>query len=124
LREVQARAERDVETEKVKLLMEGKHGKTIVGLGGTLEALAACRVSELVYAEGVSLRGSLCDNCAVIVTDGSKCPRCQSVLPAEEDALDLIIGGALETGAVIEQVRGGAARKLAAAGGIGAFLRY
>jgi peptide subunit release factor 1 (eRF1) len=124
LREVQARSERDVEAEKVDLLIEGRHGKTIVGIGGTLEALAALRVSELVYAEGVSIRGALCENCGVIVTDGSKCPKCQVVLPAAEDALDLIIGGALETGAAVEQVRGAAARKLSAVGGIGAFLRY
>jgi hypothetical protein len=124
LRDVQARSERDVEAEKVDLLIEGRHGKTIVGIGGTLEALAALRVSELVYAEGVSIRGALCENCGVIVTDGSKCPKCQVVLPAAEDALDLIIGGALETGAAVEQVRGAAARKLSAVGGIGAFLRY
>jgi len=38
--------------------------------------------------------------------------------------MDLIIGSALDTRAAIEQVRGEAAEKLAAAGGIGAFLRH
>jgi peptide subunit release factor 1 (eRF1) len=38
--------------------------------------------------------------------------------------MDLIIGAALNTDAAIEQVRGEAAEKLKAHGGIGAFLRY
>jgi hypothetical protein len=38
--------------------------------------------------------------------------------------MDLIIGAALDTGAAIEQVRGEAAEKLTASGGLGAFLRF
>ena len=45
------------------------------------------------------------------------------VKPAEE-LTEAILAKALSEGATIEQVRGDAADKLNASGGIGAFLRY
>ncbi len=52
------------------------------------------------------------------------CDFCGLPVKPADDLVETAIGMALAEGAVIEQVRGEAAAKLKAAGGIGAFLRY
>jgi RNA polymerase subunit RPABC4/transcription elongation factor Spt4 len=120
------RAERNDEVAKVQSLLDrvGKRDRAITGVSGTLEALAEGRVHELIYAQGISLRGARCKNCGVITVDQPICPKCMSTLDTAEDAMDMVISAALDTGATIEQVRGIAAENLKASGGIGAFLRY
>jgi hypothetical protein len=125
-RNAQVLVERDYETATVASLLDraGAGQKAVTGLTATALALADGRVHLLVYAQGISPVGALCGNCGCIVVDLPTCPKCQTVAGPAVDVMDLIIGSALDTRAAIEQVRGEAAEKLAAAGGIGAFLRH
>ncbi len=122
----QYRAERENEVAKVASLVDraGARDKAVTGLAETTAALAEGRVHELVYAQGITPNGALCAICGSIVVNQPACPKCQATAGPAEEAMDLIIGAALDTGAAIEQVRGEAAEKLTASGGIGAFLRY
>ncbi len=52
------------------------------------------------------------------------CDFCRMPAKPDDDLMEAIIAKALAEGATIEQVRGEAAEKLKAVGGIGAFLRY
>jgi peptide subunit release factor 1 (eRF1) len=54
----------------------------------------------------------------------SNCDFCGLPVKPAEDLIEAILAKSLAEGATIEQVRGEAAEKLNAAGGIGAFLRY
>jgi peptide subunit release factor 1 (eRF1) len=125
-RKAQLRAEREYETSKVASLLDraGAGQKAVTGLAATVLALAEGRVHLLVYAQGISPRGAQCRSCGCIVVDHPVCPKCNAAAGLAGDVMDLIIGSALDTGASIEQVRGEAAEKLAAAGSIGAFLRH
>jgi peptide subunit release factor 1 (eRF1) len=102
----------------------GTRNKAVTGLAATTAALAEGRVHELVYAQGIEPNCALCAKCGSIIVDQPACPKCQSVAGPAGEAMDLIIGAALDTGAAIEQVRGVAAEQLNVSGGIGAFLRY
>jgi hypothetical protein len=122
----QFRAERDYEVAKIASLLDraGSHDKAVTGFAPTTAALAEGRVHELVYAQGIQPNGALCSKCGSIVVNQPNCPKCETAAGPAGEALDLIIGAALNTDAAIEQVRGEAAEKLKAHGGIGAFLRY
>jgi hypothetical protein len=123
---VQFRAERENEVAKVASLLDsaGARNKAVTGLAATTAALAEGRVHELVYAQGIEPNGALCAKCGSIIVDQPACPNCLSAAGPAGDAMDLIIGAALSTGAGIEQVRDDAAERLKTSGGIGAFLRY
>jgi hypothetical protein len=122
----QFRAEREYEVAKVASLLDraGAHDKAVTGLAATTEALSEGRVHELVYAQGFAPGAAVCGKCGSTAVNQPTCPVCHSVASPAGDAMDLIIGAALDTGAAIEQVRGEAAEKLNVSGGIGAFLRY
>jgi peptide subunit release factor 1 (eRF1) len=93
------KVERAHELEKADMLItaSAKAQNAVTGISGTLDALNEKRVRELVYAEGYA---------------------------AGTDFIEDAISVALAQGATIEQMRGEAAARLRAAGGIGAFLRY
>jgi len=122
----QFRAEREYEAAKVASLLDraGSRDKAVTGLAPTTAALAEGRVHELVYAQGIQPHGALCAKCGSIVVNQPNCPKCDTVVGPAGEAMDLIIGAALSSDSGIEQVRGEAAEKLQAHGGIGAFLRY
>ena len=91
----------------------------------TLAALNQNRVRALVYAEGVLFQGCVCQECdALFAADMMNCDFCGMPAKPDEDLMEAIIAKALAEGGTIEQVRGEAAEKLKAVGGIGAFLRY
>jgi|SRR6185295_4892968 len=119
-------AERDTEAAKVESLIEraGASDRAVIGVSETMKALTEGRVHELVYSQGISLKGARCNNCASIVVNQKPCPKCRASADPVEDAMDMIIGTALDTGATVGQVHHEAAEKLILAGGIGAFLRY
>ncbi len=121
------KAERAHELQTVEVLAtasaKGEHGVTT--LPETLAALNDKRVRELVYAEGVLFQGCVCRECdALFATDTMNCDFCGMPAKPDDDLMEAIIAKALAEGATIEQVRGEAAEKLRAVGGIGAFLRY
>ena len=90
----------------------------------TLEALNERRVRELVYAHGFMARGGICNEChAIFPNDTMNCGFCGLPVKPDEDLVETVIGIAILEGAAVEQLRGEAAEKLKAAGGIGAFLR-
>jgi len=121
------RAERNYELEKVEMLITAtaKGLSALTKLPETLEALNEKRVRELVYSEGLTARGGVCDTCQAVFSDDTMvCNFCGLPVKLADDLIETAIGMALAEGAAIEQVRGEAAEKLKAAGGIGAFLRY
>jgi peptide chain release factor subunit 1 len=121
------RAERVQEMEKVDRLLtsSAKGEKAVVTFPRTLQALNEDRVRELVYAEGFSAAGGVCETCHVMFTsDDMNCDICGMPVKSADDLIENSIAAALAAGAAVEQVRGPAAEKLRNAGGIGAFLRF
>jgi hypothetical protein len=121
------RAERIQEVEKVdRLLSSSAQGdKAVVTFARTLEAFNEDRVRELVYAEGFSAPGGVCETCHVMFpSDDVNCDICGMPVTSADDLIENSIAAALAAGAAVEQVRGPAAEKLRTAGGIGAFLRF
>jgi peptide chain release factor subunit 1 len=91
------KAERLFELTRTESLITAaaKGERAITGPEETVDALKSRRVRELIYAEGL-----------------------------RRDLVESAILSALEEGASIEQVRGDAAERLKAIGGMGAFLRF
>jgi peptide subunit release factor 1 (eRF1) len=121
------RAERVQELEKVDRLLttSAKGDKAVVTMPLTLQAFNEDRVRELVYAEGFSATGGICDTCHVMFpSDDMNCEICGMPVKSADDLIENSIAAALAAGAAVEQVRGPAAAKLRNAGGIGAFLRF
>jgi hypothetical protein len=121
------RAERVQELEKIDRLLtsSAKGDKAVVTIPLTLQALNEDRVRELVYAEGFSATGGICDTCHVMFpSDDMNCEICGMPVKSADDLIENSIAAALAAGAAVEQVRGPAAEKLRNAGGIGAFLRF
>jgi release factor family 10 len=122
-----ARAERAQEVEKVDRLLtaSAKGDKAVVTFPHTLQAFNEDRVRELVYAEGFSATGGVCETCHVMFpSDDMNCEICDMPVKSAGDLIENSIAAALAAGAAVEQVRGPAAEKLRNAGGIGAFLRF
>lgn len=124
---IRRKAERAHELETAEVLItasaKGRHGVT--GLYATLSALNANRVRDLVYTAGASFLGGVCEGCdALFANNLTNCDFCGLPVRPHDDLIEAVIAKALAEGATIEQVRGDAAEKLDAVGGIGAFLRY
>jgi peptide chain release factor subunit 1 len=121
------RAERVDELEKVERLLtsSAKGDKAVVTFPHTLKAANENRIRELVYAEGFSAAGGICEACQVMFpTDEMNCEMCGMPVKSGDDLIENTVAAALAAGAAVEQVRGPAAVKLQNAGGIGAFLRF
>jgi peptide subunit release factor 1 (eRF1) len=121
------RAERVQELEKVDRLLTAaaKADKAVVTVPRTLQAFNEDRVRELVYAEGFSAAGGVCETCDVMfASDDVNCEICGIPVKSADDLVENTVAVALTAGAAVEQVRGPAAEKLRNAGGIGAFLRF
>ena len=121
------KAERLQELEKVERLLTSaaKGDKAVVTFRHTLQAFNEDRVRELVYAEGFSALGGVCEHCHVMFpSDDLNCEICGMPVKPADDLIENTISAALAAGAAVEQLRGPAADKLLAAGGIGAFLRF
>lgn len=121
------RAERDHEIAKVEWLITSaaRGQKAVLTVPETLNAFNEKRVRELVYAEGFSAAGGICERCQVMFpSDDVTCDICGIPVKPAEDLIETAIEAALAEGAAVEQLRGPAAERLRAAGGIGAFLRF
>jgi peptide subunit release factor 1 (eRF1) len=121
------RAERVQEVEKIDRLVTSaaKDGKAVVTLPETLKAFNAHRIRELVYAEGFSAAGGVCENCLLLFdSDDVVCEICGIPVKPADDLIESVIAAALAEGASVEQLRGPAADRLRDFGGIGAFLRF
>jgi peptide subunit release factor 1 (eRF1) len=120
--EVAARAERDAEQALVAQLLDAG----ALGLETVLIALQERRVLVLAYADGFAASGAECPRCRglFVSADGPACAYCGERLVAVGDVLERALERAEESGARAEPVRGEAAARLRAAGGIGAALRF
>ena len=121
------RAERALEIEKADVLItaSAKRHKAVLGTAPTIQAVNEKCVRELVYSEGFTATGGACAPChALFKSDAMNCEFCGMPVKPVEDLVEAAIVRALEEGAAIEQLRGEAAEKLKASGGIGAFLRF
>jgi peptide subunit release factor 1 (eRF1) len=125
--ELASRSERVQEMEKAERLITSatKGERAVTTFPGTLKAFNENRVRELVYAEGFSAAGGVCERCHMMFPAGDvNCEICGMPVKPAEDLIENTIVAALSEGAAVEQLRGQAAEKLREAGGIGAFLRF
>jgi peptide subunit release factor 1 (eRF1) len=91
----------------------------------TLKAFNERRIRELVYAEGFSAQGGLCESCGLLFpSDDLNCEICGIPVKPVEDLVEHLVSALLLEGASIEQLRGPAADKLRDFRGIAAFLRF
>ena len=125
--EVMARIERESERELVDRLLRDAPAKNraVTGLDATLLALQEERIWRLIYVDGFQKTGGRCHSCGALCTDHCQvCPFCGGTLSQVKDLIDASAQRVVDWGGKIEPVQEDAARKLAAAGSIGAQLRF
>ncbi len=118
--------ERAYEHELVESLIASasKNERAVIGLDDTLAFVQEGRVWQLVHAEGIQSEGWECEHCAALFSQGrDMCAYCNGRLRQVPDLVARAAERAFEQGAAVEQVRGEAAARLRAAGGIGGWLR-
>lgn len=127
-RKLEQQAERRHEEQVVEELITiaTKNDRAVAGIEPTLRALREGRVRRLVYADRIALRGRRCPACAALHAETENlCAYCGGPLrEAVDDLLEAMAERALEGGAAVELVRGQAAERLRAVGGVGAYVRY
>jgi len=120
-------AERAAEIKLVEELIvaAAKQARAATGLESTLNSLQQGRVWRLIYAARFAPRGGQCAHCGMLFGDGrGSCGYCGAAVRPVEDLIERTIERVTEAGGRTEQVRGAAAVRLRAAGGIGAVLRF
>jgi peptide chain release factor subunit 1 len=118
--------ERDTEVQTVKEVVTAaaKHEHALVGLGHTLKAVNSERVWQLIYAEGFTAPGFECSKCSALFSlENPSCHYCGAAVRPISDVVERAVEHAVRNGVKIEVVTREAAAALAAAGGIGAFLK-
>ncbi|MDW8168908.1 MAG: hypothetical protein RML74_10590 [Acidobacteriota bacterium] len=125
---IEEQVERQAEHQLVESLLTaaGKGDRAVVGPTATLEALHEGRVWRLIYVGNHALVGSVCTQCGALFWEPQRetCWYCGGRLDVAPDFLNRVLERALALGGSVEEIRGPAAEKLKAAGGLGAFLRY
>ena len=124
---IEAEVERKRETELVEELITvaNKREKAVLGVDETLLALQERRIWQLLYADGLTARGSQCTKCeALLAKESEPCPYCGGSVRAVDDLIALAAAEVLQVQGKVEQVRGVAAERLKEVGSVGAFLRF
>ncbi len=117
--------EREHELQVVDELFEAASTpRAILGVAGTLGALADGRVHLLILAEGFAAPGGFCPTCGRLVVDAHRCPTCGLATTPVENLHESVIRQARQQGATLETVSGPAAERLSKAEGIGAWTRF
>ncbi len=117
--------ERENEQRLVDDLLESASGpRVVLGLPGTLDALAEGRVHLLVLADNLAESGAQCLACGRLVTNAEQCPACGAPTAPVPNLREAVVQQALAAGARVETVAGGAAARLGEHGGIGAWTRF
>lgn len=122
-----AQVERTQEQDVVSDLIEtaGSGQGAVVGLAGVIDALVQGRVHRLVVTGGFTASGSACPNCSFLSPrEEPACPACSQVMEPVPDLAERAVEVTLAQDGQVETVHGDPAVSLAAAGGIGAFLRW
>ncbi|MBI5026535.1 MAG: hypothetical protein HZC12_07400 [Nitrospirae bacterium] len=100
-----------------------KNNMAVIGLEDVLASIQEGSVMKLVFLRGSTAQGFMCTNCGFLTSQALKnCPYCKGVFEAVSYLIDFAVQKAVEQGALIEVVTD--SKKLADAGGIGAFLRF
>lgn len=122
--EVEQRIERANEAAAVRHLRDeaAAHGKAVVGLAKSLEALNERRVDRLFVSQGYVAEGWRCPACRTLATIGRRCPACSGEMDLVGDVVEEAVEEALVQGCRVEVCVGNA--DLDVAGGIGAMLRF
>ena len=92
----------------------------------TLEAVNQGRVYRLVVTKNYRAEGKQCSSCGVLLlTDlAARCSFCDGSLTAAPDLINRASHKVIEQAGKVQLVSGAAAEKLAAAGSVGAILRF
>jgi peptide chain release factor subunit 1 len=113
--EIQTRLERAEELEVVRDLLKEvrKGGRAVAGLSHTLEAINEGRVWKLVYLQGITLEGGVCDHCNMLYDPADEhCPVCSKKIDREPHLIDRMARCVLEKGGHVETIDGPAAEAL------------
>ncbi|MEX1254061.1 MAG: Vms1/Ankzf1 family peptidyl-tRNA hydrolase [Dehalococcoidia bacterium] len=124
---IETAAERRAEAELVAQVIDAAKGggPAVLGWDQTVQALGEGRAHKLLLADGAAQSGFACPErhfAAVEALD--HCPVCQGAVERVGDLAEWAVEAAMDTDALIEDVRGPAAEALLAEGGAGAVLRY
>lgn len=120
-------AERAAEERLIDDLIEQVgSGRGLFGLADVTAAVNERRVYLLVVAEGMQAVGSRCARCGLLSTDTDipACPACGGAMARVADLVEALAERVLDLNGRVEEVRGHAAERLHARGGIAALARY
>lgn len=123
--EVQTRLERADELEIIRDLLREvrKGGRAVAGLSAVLDNINEGRVWKLVYLQGLTLEGAVCDGCNMLFDPANEhCPICTKVLERETKMIDRMSRAVLEHGGHVEMVDGPAAEALRQVSEVAALL--
>lgn len=118
--DLEHQAERAAVERLLRATGANDHG--VAGLPGTLEAIAADRVGELVVAFDLSSPGAACGSCGRLSTEPGACPACGEDMTEIPDVVEIAVARAFRQGCRVETVLH--ADGLRALGDIGAILRF
>lgn len=122
--EAAERAERQAELAAVNELIGARAGSRVaLGLDATLAALNDRRAARVLVSDDFLHTGGLCPSCDRLVLSTGRCPNCHGDVRPLDNLREAIVRMALAQGAVIEIVGGPAAERLAAEGGVGAWVQ-
>jgi peptide subunit release factor 1 (eRF1) len=107
-----------------ELLEAAATSHVVIGLAGTLNALADGRVHMLLVTDHFDAPGSICLSCNRLVLDEHLCSACGGVTRPLPSLHEAVVERALAQGAKIETVSGTAAARLAEHEGVGAWTRF
>lgn len=123
--EVQKRLERAEELEIIRDLLREvrKGGRAVAGLAAVLDNLNEGRVWKLVYVQGLTVEGAVCEPCSMLFDPANeRCPICGKPLAREPRMVDRMSRAVLDHGGHVEMVDGPAAEALRQVGEVAALL--
>jgi peptide subunit release factor 1 (eRF1) len=117
--------ERREEVEAVQALLDAETTPPpVLGLEGTLGALAAGKVHRLFVAAELNRDGRVCETCGRVTAALDRCPSCTGATRPVADLKEQAVEAALAQDARVEIVSGLASTLLMRHGGLGALTRY
>lgn len=125
---LQREEERRRERELVETLVTAaaKNHQAVTGWKHTVEAAVAGRIRQLVYSEGIEMKGSECPACDLLSgSELTACPTCSGPVVPIDDLANALVSRVVLEGGEVEELKEDAAEEFRQrAGGIGAFLRF